>query len=104
MHESITITSPIATAIDASMYVSTSTISTAGSFIDLWSLPEQLEMVEYPDRLEIIYKEKQLSYYSHSITGVQQSGQERVFKIVYSCVNGQFHKSEKIYVTIVPPR
>jgi len=76
----------------------TATFSTS---ISLWSMPERIDVVELNDKVEFIYKEKSNSL---SVGYPTIPPWERVFKIVFSCVDGKWNKSERIYGTIVPPQ
>jgi hypothetical protein len=66
--------------------------------VKLWDEPFKGEVNEYSDRIEIIYIQRsntQLAVYPPI------SPKERVFKIVFSCVDGVWNKSEPIYGTII---
>lgn len=77
-----------------------SSISSGGTTIgNTWSLPERMEVLEYPDRIEFIYKQTSLISYTSFPTPPPEV---RVFKIVFSCVDGKWHKSEPIFGKIVP--
>jgi hypothetical protein len=77
-----------------------SSISSGGTTIgNTWSLPERMEVLEYPDRIEFIYKQTSLISYTSFPTPPPEV---RVFKIVFSCVDGKWHKSEPIMGKIVP--
>ena len=74
-------------------------LTTSTEALNAWSYPEILNIIEYLDRIEFIYKE----------TSIQALGvyparmpEERVFKIVYSCVDGKLNKSDRIYGKIKP--
>ncbi len=74
--------------------------STTGTLIfDPWSDPIRIQVNEYPDRIECIYKETSMITYTINPSAPPDV---RVFKIIYSCVDGKFHKSERIYGEIVP--
>ena len=67
--------------------------------INLWSNPERVDVIENSDSIEFIYKEiSMISYTSFPAPPPQV----RIFKIVFSCVNGEWNKSERIYGEIVP--
>ncbi len=66
-----------------------------------WSTPERVEVNEYPDRIEMIYK--QISMITYTVYPPLPPD-TRVFKIIYSCVDGKWHKSEPIIGTIVHKR
>lgn len=63
-----------------------------------WFAPERIKVIEYPDKLEIIYKQIRKIIYNNSGPEV------RVFKIVYSCVDGKWNKSDRIYGKVLPPQ
>jgi hypothetical protein len=51
------------------------------------------------DTIEMTYKETSIiAYLTHPSTPPE----ERVFKIIYSCVDGKWNKSERKYGKIVP--
>lgn len=54
---------------------------------------------EFDDRIEITYIEKSNKIYT-TYPSIQP--ERRVFKIIYSCVDGKFNKSNKIYGEIIP--
>lgn len=63
---------------------------------------EQLiEVRDIPNGVELIYKEFNFDIHVFSIPSKIK---QKVYKIVYSCKDGQFHKSEKIYGKINPPK
>lgn len=64
-----------------------------------YSSPELIRFDEFEDRLEFIYKEKLNIIYT---VYPPKEPEERVFKIVYSCVEGKWNKSNKIYGKIIP--
>lgn len=66
----------------------------------LWSNPIRVDVIECRDCIEIIYK--QTSIITLRNTWPPEPPDERVFKIVYSCVDGKWHKSERIYGKIIP--
>ena len=63
------------------------------------SFTEQLEVKEVGETIEMIYKETSNVYRTG---GLPPYNDTRVFKIVYSCVDGKWNKSEPIYGNIVP--
>lgn len=69
--------------------------------LNTWSQPSRVDVREYPDKIEMIYKQTSMITYT---TWPGQPPQERVFKIVFSCVDGKWHKSEPIFGTITPAR
>ena len=74
--------------------------NTTGTFIfnGMWSEPTRMQIIENSDSLEIIYKQTSLLYLS-----VYPSipPEQRVFKIVFSCVDGKWNKSDPIYGKII---
>jgi hypothetical protein len=72
--------------------------STGTTNMNEWSYPERMEVKEYSDRIEMIYKETSMLIYTSSFGSLPE---ERVFKIVFSCVDGKWNKSEPIYGDIV---
>ena len=71
---------------------STGTSSTTA--LNLWSTPERLEVNEIGDTIEMIYKEVSAVTYT---VYPSRPPQERIFKIIYSCKDGKWDKSERIY-------
>ena len=67
--------------------------------INLWSNPERVDVIEKSDSIEFIYKETSMISYT---SFPAPPPQVRVFKIVFSCVDGKWNKSERIYGEIVP--
>lgn len=68
------------------------------SNINTWSRPKILETNVFSDRIEIIYKETSLL----TLTSWPPQTPERIYKIVYSCVEGKWNESAKIYGKIIP--
>lgn len=69
--------------------------------LNTWSLPHRVDVIEYVDRIEFIYKETSMATLSMYPAPPPA---ERVFKIVYSCVDGAWYKSERIYGKIKPAK
>ena len=67
--------------------------------INLWWTPERVDVIENSDSIEFIYKETSMISYT-SFPSLPP--QVRVFKIVFSCVDGKWNKSERIYGEIIP--
>jgi hypothetical protein len=68
------------------------------NILNSWSNPIRVEVNEYVDSIEIIYKQTsnlQLAVYP------PRPPQERVFKIIFSCKDGVWNKSEPIYGNII---
>lgn len=73
--------------------------STGTSVYDYWGSPRFIKAQEVGESIEFIYI--QTSTISYSIYP-QRSPDRRVFKIVYSCKDGKWNKSESIYGKIIP--
>jgi len=70
----------------------------------LWSYPVRVDVIEKPDSIEIIYKERLLILNTPHTTvcsNMIHRPQERVFKIVFSCIEGKWNKSDRIYGRII---
>lgn len=89
--QNITISAATANEIAASAY----------SVYQVWSPPEMIKAVEYSDRVEFIYKQIKDPHITYAVTWPVPH-EQRVFKIVFSCVDGKWNKSEPIYGRIVP--
>ena len=76
---------------------STSSISYGTMLEPIWSEPYRYKVYVYDDRIEMIYI--QYTCYSYSPS---PPSERRVYKIVYSCVDGKWNVSEPIYGKIVP--
>jgi len=63
-----------------------------------WSVPTRVDVIEKTDSIEFIYK--QTSMVTLTVHPSPPPA-ERVFKIVFSCVDGKWHKSEPIYGQII---
>lgn len=59
----------------------------------MWSAPTRLQVNERIDSIEMIYEETSLE----TFTIHPSPHQKRYFKIVFSCVDGKWNKSERIY-------
>ncbi len=62
--------------------------------INQWGFPQRLKVNELPDSIEMIYEETStttLAVYP------PRTPQKRYFKIVFSCIDGKWNKSERIY-------
>lgn len=71
--------------------VSGTSSTTAGY---MWSHPTRLEVRELSDSIEMIYEET--SNVTYTIYP-SPPPEKRYFKIVFSCVDGKWNKSERIY-------
>ena len=67
-----------------------------------YSAPEMVYVIEKSDCIEIVYKQTALT--SFTVGWDYKPPEERVFKIVFSCKNGKWHKSDRIYGEIVPAK
>ena len=73
--------------------------SSSGTFTyNQWGLPERIEVNEVGETIEMVFKEKSLI---NTAVYPPRPPQERVFKIVYSCIDGKWNKSEPIYGKII---
>lgn len=73
--------------------------STGTSTFNTWNSPVLIETKEIGESIEMIFKETSmlaLAIYP------PRPPEQRVFKIVYSCKNGLWNKSERIYGKIIP--
>jgi len=62
---------------------------------NLYSTPEIIDTIVNVDSIEILYTEHPQYWLSHS------KPERRVFKVIYSCVDGKWNVSERIYGTII---
>ncbi len=68
------------------------------TYAKLWEEPVRVRVDEYSDRIEMIYKQSLSTTY----TILQEwEPESRVFKIVFSCVDGKWNKSNRIYGKII---
>ena len=72
----------------------TSTISVSS----IWGLPQRVEVNEYTNSIEMVYIETSSQTLVYNIKDLQT----RVYKIIFSCLDGKWNKSEKIYGKIIP--
>lgn len=75
--------------------------TTGTTNISSWANATRVEVNEYSDYIEMVYKEVSNNYLS---VYPPRPTEERVFKIIYSCVDGQWNKSERIYGKILPAK
>ena len=87
----------------ATSVTNTNSFPNATSTLSAVNIPylQQLEVKEVGETIEMIYKETLNTNYTSTIY-LTPNFQERIFKIVYSCVDGKWNKSERIYGEIVP--
>jgi len=69
--------------------------------LNTWSNPERVEVNEVGETIEMIYKQTSMLTYT---VYPSPPPEVRVFKIVYSCVDGKWNKSEPIFGKIIPPQ
>lgn len=67
------------------------------SDMNTWSTNERVEVNVVGETIEMIYKQKLSFNYWPA-----PPPEERVFKIIYSCIDGKWNKSEPIYGKIIP--
>lgn len=72
-------------------------ISCGTATLNAWNDPVRIDVLEFSDRIEFIYKEISKICFS-------SSAEERIFKIIFSCVDGKWSKSDRIYGKIIPPQ
>ncbi len=71
--------------------------------MNTWSNPELIRTEEIGETLEFIYTENNIV-----VNAVYYLGEyvpkinKRVFKIIYSCVDGKWNKSERVYGRVQP--
>ena len=68
--------------------------------INTWHPAQIVSVNECAESVEMIYKET--SMITNLGIYLSSSPEERVFKIVYSCINGKWNKSDRIYGNIIP--
>lgn len=69
------------------------------SYFNIWNSPERVSVEEVGETVEMVFKETSTLVYT---VYPSPPPEQRVFKIVYSCVDGKWNKSERIYGKIVP--
>ena len=73
-------------------------ITTSSYQINHWGTPTEVGHTIFDDRIEFVYTQEKL------YIGIEISESRRVFKIIYSCKDGHWHKSERIYGKIIAPQ
>lgn len=63
-----------------------------------WSNPQLMQTIELQDCIELVYKQNPLMGNNWG------SFPSRVYKIVFSCIDGKWHKSEPIFGEIISPK
>lgn len=74
-------------------------MNTKTTFLNHWNEPTLINIMEVGETIEFIYKQTSMINYT---TYPSLEPEKRVFKIVFSCKNGKWNKSEPIYGTIIP--
>lgn len=64
-----------------------------------WDYPVLIKTTEVGESIEMLYEETSNIYH---LTYPTRRPERRVFKIVYSCKDGKWHKSNRIYGNIIP--
>jgi hypothetical protein len=62
-----------------------------------WSDPRLMETIVLEDSIELIY-------FEYNIVSFSATNDRRIFKIIYSCVDGKWNQSERIYGEIIPAK
>lgn len=75
--------------------------SNAYAYINQWLRPELIETKEVGESIEMVYKQRSSLHYT---SNYPRPAEERVFKIIYSCIDGKWNKSEPIYGKLIPAR
>lgn len=70
--------------------IKTNTGSSGTTEMDQWSLPQLVQTIELQGSIELVYKQYSLASDSFGWSPA------KVFKIIFSCVDGKWHKSEPI--------
>ena len=65
----------------------------------LWGAPAKVEINEYTDRIEIVYKQASMATLTSYLSPAPI---QRVYKVVFSCKEGKWNKSEPIIGKIIP--
>lgn len=76
-----------------------SSTSASYSYMEQYGKPKLISVSDYGEAVEVTYIETATTYVSY---GYDNTPPRRVFKIIYSCVDGKFHKSDRIYGEIIP--
>ena len=79
------------------LFVTTGT----SSILTTWGNPERVEVNEVGESIEIIYKQSSIVTYTPTCYPAP-TPEVRVFKIIYSCIDGKWNKSEPIFGKIIP--
>lgn len=76
-------------------------MSTGTSIFNTWTNPERIAVNEYHDRIEMIYKQTSTICYT---SFPAPPPEVRLYKIIFSCIDGKWNKSAPIYGKIIPAR
>lgn len=76
-------------------------MSTGTSTFNQWGFPERIAVNEYDNKIEMIYKQTSTICYT---SFPAPPPEVRLYKIIFSCINGKWNKSEPIYGKIIPAR
>ena len=68
---------------------------------DFWGNPELIKVEEVGESVEFIYKQNSIVTMCSDFYPMPDRTQ-RVYKIVYSCIDGKWNKSVPIFGTIIP--
>lgn len=76
----------------------TATTATTITFSSYYyNAPERIKVTVFHDHIEIIYKEtRRVTIYPEQPDGA------RVFKVIFSCIDGKWDESERIYGDVLP--
>lgn len=64
-----------------------------------WNEPTRVDVIDTGNSIEMIYLQTKNNIWGNYPYFLNE---KRVFKIVYSCVDGKWHKSEPIFGKIIP--
>ena len=83
------------------VHIDTGDINSTTDFNE-WLEPELIDTVELIDSIELVYKQEPA--YTYTTNGFYPLGNPpRIFKVVFSCKDGKWHKSERIEGRYVYP-
>jgi hypothetical protein len=67
----------------------------------IWCNTERISVEEVGESIEMIFRQTaKIREYNY----LPEDQKTRIFKIIYSCVDGKWNKSERIYGKIIPKR
>jgi len=67
--------------------------------IDAWGITERVAVNEFIDKIEMVYIQTSTIHFA---VYPPRPAEKRVFKIIFSCVDGKWSKSEPIFGKIIP--